>query len=158
MMAVLLFSMGVVKAVPNMISIRGTVAPQMLPYSLTSQWPTWTYLTDTDVLERVEDDLKEGWVQPTSYDKLFLPSDLPPPIAVPALGVVIANGVPRYVMPSVVLSLTTPERQWRNRGLNSLPRAYAWIDLFAPQVPRLDMLRLSAFGQSVADVRFLVSR
>lgn len=32
-----------------------------------------------------------------------------------------------YIMPSVVLTLTTPSKEWRNRGLSSIPRAKAWI-------------------------------
>ena len=63
-----------------------------------------------------------SWVNPQTYGPLFLPADLPLPQLRPALGVCVAQGVPRYIMPSVVLTLETPVGQWRNRGINSLPR------------------------------------
>ena len=116
------------------------------------------------IFTRVEDDLTEGmepgvpagYVNPTSFSELFLPADLPLPRAQPALGVCIANGVPRYIMPSMVLSLETPDRLWRNRGTCSLPRANIWIDAFATtSAPIISRLQLSAFGQNVPDVRFL---
>ena len=142
-------------AAPGLISIRGGVATQALPVSLAAAFPTWTFLPDSSSLSRVEDSAVEGWVPCTGFEKLFLPSDLPLPLALPALGVCVANGVPRYLMPSVVLTLTTPERSWRNRGVNSLPRSRAWIDVLGPFCPRLESLRLSAFGLSTGELRFL---
>lgn len=142
-------------AAPGLISIRGGVATQALPMSLAAAFPTWTFHSDSSSLSRVEDSAADGWVPCTGFEKLFLPSDLPPPVALPALGVCIANGVPRYLMPSVVLSLTTPERSWRNRGVNSLPRSRAWIDVLGPFCPRPESLRLSAFGLSTGELRFL---
>lgn len=136
----------------GLISIRGNPSVQMLPMPHTAGWATWTF---DGTLSRVEDDREEGWVPCTTYDTLYLPADLPPPQAQPALGIVVTHGTLRYCMPSMILSLSTPDRAWRNRGLNSLPRAHAWIDLFSPLTPRLESLRLSAFGQSAADVRFL---
>lgn len=58
-------------------------------------------------------------------------------------------------MPSTVLSLETPARVWRNRGVCSLPRAKVWLDLFGPFTPPIDQLELSFYGRSVPDVRFL---
>ena len=57
-------------------------------------------------------------------------------------------------MPSITLSLQTPDKIWRNRGLNSLPRACCWIDLFSPYI-NLDRLSLSSFSKVTGDVRFL---
>lgn len=142
-------------AAQGMISIRGGGSPQALPSSLASSFPVWTFLPETRSLLRVEDSSSDGWVPCTGFEKLYLPADLPPPLALPALGVCVANGLPRYLMPSVVLSLSTPERSWRNRGANSLPRSRAWIDALAPFSPPTESLRLSAFGLSVGEVRFL---
>lgn len=106
------------------IHIRGHYQLQRLPTSLTSSWPIWT-LQQHNVLTPVETHLSgDGWLDPSSYSSLYLPSDLPMPLAKPALGIALANGVPRYIMPSVILTLDTPDKSWRNRGLCSLPRAW----------------------------------
>jgi hypothetical protein len=109
------------------------------------------------MLQEVEGPQMEGagWCNPTSFDTLFLPADLPLPMARMALGVVMANGSPRYLMPSMVLTLETPGQVWRNRGLNSLPRASAWIDMFAPFALSVDALKLASFGKFADEVRFL---
>lgn len=138
-----------------MITIRGGLSVQKLPQPSALNWPIWTFSPETASLERVEDDPTEGWVACTTYNKLFLPSDLPLPTATPAIGAVISNGMLRYIMPSVILTLSTPERRWRNRGLNSLPRSASWIDTFSQFNPAIENLKLSAFGQNSRDVRFL---
>lgn len=135
---------------------------ERLPMAYMKRNSVHTFEPSTSVFRRVEDDLSEGddagFVNPTSFSELYLPADLPLPRAQPALGVCISNGVPRYIFPSVVLSLETPDRIWRNRGACSLPRASVWIDTFgsnaAPALSR-SRLQLSAFGQSIPDVRFL---
>mmetsp|Transcript_11309 Transcript_11309/g.18979 ORF Transcript_11309/g.18979 Transcript_11309/m.18979 type:complete len:315 (+) Transcript_11309:31-975(+) len=138
------------------ISIKGHPQLQTLPSSMTSNWDTWT-LEPNNELWRVDNqnDGEDGWVMPTSYDNLFLPSDLPLPQCRLALGIVVAQGIPRYIMPSMVLSLETPQRIWRNRGICSLPRAKAWIDVFGAFSPPLKSLKLTLFGRSAPDVRFL---
>jgi len=138
----------------NFVHIRGDSQLQKLPTSLISQWKIWSLEGDTLLpIESVNDG--DGWLQPTSFDALYLPSDLPPPIVKPALGFAISNGVARYLMPSIVCSLETPSRVWRNRGLCSLPRAWAWIDLFAENTPPLRTLRYSCFGRTAGNLRFL---
>lgn len=140
----------------RIISIRGHAVPQSLPASMTAGWKVWTFNSVSRSLEAVESDSDGGdWLNPTSFEEIYLPRDLPVPVARPALGILLHCGVPRYVMPSVILTLETPTQVWRNRGLNSLPRAAAWIDLFAPYTPRLSSLRLSCFGQSTGNLRFL---
>lgn len=137
-----------------MISIRGHSPVQRLPSNLASSWPVWTF--ENGRLFKVEDHLDEqGWVNPTSFDNLYFPSDLPLPDAQPGLGIVVASGTPRYIMPTVVLSLKTPDKKWRNRGLCSLPRAKAWIDLFAEYSPAINRLRLHGYGLSTSELRFL---
>lgn len=145
-------------SLPKSISIRGHPQPQMLPAAHCTSWPVWTCelnALDGQILEQVDNDSEDGWVNPTSFDSLFYPSDLPLPLARPAIGVVMANGSPRYLMPSVVLTLETPSKMWRNRGLCSIPRANAWIDMFSAFASPIERLRLSSFGQLVPDVRFL---
>jgi hypothetical protein len=150
-------------AVPlSSITIRGHAQPQTLPATYASSWPVWTCELagiDGPTLVPVEQPGSvgdgEGWINPTSYDTLYLPSDLPTPTARMALGVVMANGSPRYLMPSMVLTLETPGQVWRNRGLCSLPRARCWVDAFAPFALSVDALKLASFGQFAADVRFL---
>ena len=139
------------------IAIRGQTVLQNLPITLTKSWETWTFRLDDHSFTKVEhpkDDAGD-WVDPTSFNKLYLPLDLPLPLCQPALGIAVSNGIPRYIMPSVVLSLETPERIWRNRGICSLPRSRCWIDLFSPFTPSLDRLKLSYFGRSAPEVRFL---
>lgn len=124
------------------ISIRGHPETQKLPISLSRQWKVYTY--DFQELTSVENedlDDQKGWIYPSSFDTLYLPSDLPPPLLAPALGVVVVHGTPRYIMPSTILSLQTPDKAWRNRGVCSLPRAFAWIDLFGPFTPALEHVR-----------------
>lgn len=143
------------------ISIRGHPQPQMLPSAHCTSWPVWTCELsgfDAQTMQPVDNDADEGWVNPTSFDSLFYPSDLPMPLARPAIGVVMANGSPRYLMPSLVLTLETPSKLWRNRGLCSIPRARAWIDMFAAYASPVERLRLSSFGQLAPDVRFLEVR
>ena len=146
-------------SLPPIIKIRGHGQAQILPATYSSRWKTWTCelsaTKEEDVLLPVDNNDDEGWCNPSSFDTLFLPADLPMPMARMALGIVMANGSPRYLMPSLVLTLETPGKIWRNRGLNSLPRANAWIDMFAPFSVSIDALKLASFGQFAADVRFL---
>jgi len=138
------------------ISIRGDNGIQALPFNMAKSFNTFTFNENTLSLEKVENDLSDekGWCNPTSFNELYLPKDLPIPQAVPSLGIAVIQGIPRYIMPSIILSLETPERIWRNRGLNSLPRANSWIDLFSPYI-NLDRLSLSSFSKVTGDVRFL---
>ena len=137
------------------ISIRGHSTPQAIPMASVQNWPVWSYDIDGDLLGSelvpVPDALNggtygDGWIAPSTFDELFLPADLPMPQFTPALGICVAQGVPRYVMPSCILSLATPEGEWRNRGLKSLPRAQAWIDAFSPfGSTSIGLLELSVF-------------
>jgi len=142
----------------SLISIRGGNSVQSLPISMARSFNCYTFNDMTRELDRVEgtsdSDSNEGWVNPTSFTELYCPKDLPLPKVTPSIGVCVVQGIPRYIMPSIVLSLETPDRVWRNRGLSSLPRAHAWIDLFSPYI-NLDSLVLSSFSKVTRDVRFL---
>lgn len=140
----------------DFIHIRGHNHLQRLPSEMASSWQTWTLNANAGSLVPVENHISsEGWVNPTSYGSLYLPADLPLPSVRPAVGFGISNGVARYLMPSVVLTLDTPSKTWRNRGICTLPRAWAWIDLFAENTPDLHRLRYSCYGRSVGNLRFL---
>jgi hypothetical protein len=136
------------------ISIRGYEKPQQLPLTHMKHWDVFTY--NFKELKLIENEIShEGWVHPTSIDSLYLPADLPTPVIEPALGIVLIHGSARYIMPSVITTLTTPDRTWRNRGICSLPRSFAWIDLFAPFTPSISDLKYSLFEKVTSDVRFL---
>jgi len=153
------------KPVETLVSIRGNQKNQAIPFSLTYNWAVYTVDFSTkSLLQQVEipgssyDDttgIQETWVNPTSYTNLFLPSDLPLPDASLCLGVALSNGSPRYIFPSLSLSLETPSRLWRNRGINSLPRSKVWLDVFSPYCPSLSSLKLSSYSKLANDVRFL---
>ena len=139
----------------SMITIRGGPSLQRLPLSYMKTAPIFTFDATTGEFEAVEGEGDEdGWVAPTTFSEFYLPADLPFPKCLPALGVCLANGVPRFIMPSVITTLSTADRTWRNRGVNTVPRASHWIDVFSPLV-QVEKLSLTVFGQSVADVRFL---
>ena len=101
----------------HLIAIKGHPTLQNLPQSTTAGWNIWTFDSMINQLTPVEGKEEgDGWIRPTSFNKLFLPSDLPLPLTRPALGVALSNGIPRYIMPSIVLTLETPDMLWRNRG------------------------------------------
>lgn len=140
---------------PGSITIRGGPVVQKLPMSYMRSTPILTFDPLTEQFTKIENEQTgNGWVNPSSFSELYLPSDLPLPKCEPALGVCLANGIPRYIMPSLLLSLETPDKVWRNRGVSSYPRSSIWIDTFSP-LARVDRLQLSCFGQSVGEVRFL---
>ena len=93
----------------RIISIRGHASPQSLPASMTAGWRVWTFDSVSRLLVAVESESDDGdWLNPTSFEELYLPRDLPVPKALPALGVLLHCGIPRYIMPSVILTLETP--------------------------------------------------
>lgn len=157
-----ILSMAAAAPIKSLISIRGHPQTQSLPMSLTLKWPAYTCdiksnkLIEVEIPDALNDAWVEGgWVNPNSYADLYQPSDLPFPTGQLSLGVVLTNGVPRYIFPSMVLSLKTPEKVWRNRGINTLPRAHTWIDVFSPYCPSLPTLKISTYGKKANDVRFL---
>ena len=76
---------------------------------MTAGWRVWTFDSVSRLLVAVESESDDGdWLNPTSFEELYLPRDLPVPKALPALGVLLHCGIPRYIMPSVILTLETP--------------------------------------------------
>jgi hypothetical protein len=138
------------------IKIKTSGRCEYLPTTAVKSWQIWTY--SENILNEVETEGYggKGWVNPTSFDELYLPSDLPLPKYQPSLGIGVSNGVLRYIMPSTILTLDTPDKSWRNRGITSLPRASSWIDLFGSFSPNyLKKFNLATFGKIASDVRFL---
>jgi hypothetical protein len=61
-------------------------------------------------------------------------------------------------MPGVVMTLETPDKVWRNRGMKSLPRSNTWIDLFTAfpaGIKYLNKMNMAVFGKMTQDIRFL---
>ena len=97
------------------IKIRGSGKPcEYIPSGASKSWRIWTFSRQGKISEvETEGFQGESWVDPTSYSDLFLPADLPVPKMNAALGVSVVNGALRYVMPSIVLSLETPDKYHR---------------------------------------------
>ena len=74
---------------PSLIAIKGHSKAQSLPQSLVINWKSWTFDSTSDTLIPVENDEDEGWVNPTSFNQLFLPSDLPLPKVIVAIVIII---------------------------------------------------------------------
>jgi len=99
---------------------------QTLPSSFIRNWPTWV-LEQNGTLSRIPDELdNKGYVTPTSIDELWQPIDLKRPDMKLALGLHIRQGEIRHAMPA--LDISYDKGLHRNRGLCSVPRAYAWVD------------------------------
>ena len=125
---------------------------QQLPLDYVSQWPI--YVTKpkssrgTVPVHRVPMpeqgvDLWSTWCAPAAFEQLWLPEDLPPPKVHAAIALVLRNGEPRYIFPTVDAFIETEDGTvWRNRGLHSVPLAKTWLHL--GEVP-VDELRLSAW-------------
>ena len=107
-----------------------------LPVSFAQDWPTW-------VLSSNDDDKGTGreaytwtkipndgdYVNPVSFHCLWHPVDLRLPQLQIAVALHVRDGVPRHVLPA--LDLTLGVSAYRNRGLNSVPRAWRWMDVTA---------------------------
>ena len=114
-------------------------------------WPVWMAASDgsqvTCVAGTVAEDMEASWVNPLTFEQLWLPDGLALPAARLALGAVLKNGVPRYLFPcleTVVSSETSGIRVWHNRGLNSLPLGKTWLTF--GDVP-IDDMRISCYSQ-----------
>lgn len=86
------------------------------------------------------------YVNPISFEALWLAADLPAPETRLALGLHVRDGTLRHVMPAI----DTRVGSFRNRGLCTVPRAHTWLHIKTA----LDTLRLAAFvdDEAVAEV------
>jgi len=96
--------------------------PDLLPSSFVENWPTWVLDQNGDFMKIPDSD---GYVNPTSIDKLWLPIDLKQPEIRLSLGLHVKDGVIRHIMPAVDASF---HGKHHNRGLCSAPRAHRWLD------------------------------
>ena len=111
---------------------------QQLPTSFTESWPTWVVECDGSFTPIPSDSSQDknqagkGYVNPTSYDELWLPLDLNPPKARLCLGLHIRDGTLRHILPAVDLVLESEEKEqktfYRNRGMCSVPRSHTWAE------------------------------
>lgn len=122
---------------------------QKLPLDYCADWPIWVTKREGKVpVSRVPappPDVEEwwlDWVPPAAFEQLWLPEDLPQPQARPAIGLVLRNGEPRYVFPTIDTYLELDGVVWRNRGLNSVPLAKTWLHFGESPI---ETLRLSAY-------------
>ena len=129
---------------------------QTLPLDYCAQWPVWVSRRQGDVpvirvpMPEENADVLDTYCPPAAFEQLWLPEDLPQPRARAAIGLVLRNGDPRYIFPTVDTFLETSSdgKLWRNRGLNSGPLASTWLHF--GEVP-VDDLRLSVYAQPPAD-------
>lgn len=128
---------------------------QTLPLDYCASWPAWVIKEGGKVpVSRIQspdptDNPLEGWVPPLAFEQLWLPEDLPTPKSRAAVGLVLRNGDPRYVFPTVDTFLETSDGTvWRNRGLNSVPIASTWLH-FGELPP--ESLRFSAYHAAPED-------
>lgn len=120
---------------------------QHVPLSLCAQWPAFVVppgVGEADAVRVPRADDGAGWVDPVTFDELWLPADLPPPSLYPSVTLVLKDGAPRYICPTLDAVVEAAGREWRNRGQASVPLARTWLPW--NDVP-LDDLRLSAYVQ-----------
>lgn len=127
---------------------------QQLPLSM-CQWPLWiaspgaiTRLPGAGEKPDYDDPVPKGFVDPSAYEQLWLPEDLPLPECRLALGTVIKDGVPRYLFPCIETAVIRERADgaaiaWHNRGLNSVPLGATWMAWGATGPP--DKLTVSSF-------------
>lgn len=123
---------------------------QSLPLTSIAGWPVWLASEDATAVTCVAGTMAEdevvGWVNPLTFEQLWLPQGLPMPKCRAALCAVLKNGVPRYLFPTSEATVTSDggRRLWHNRGLNSMPMGKTWLTFGEVPIPDL---RLSAYTQ-----------
>ena len=127
---------------------------QTLPLDYCAPWPIWVTKRGGNVpvarvpMPEKDADLLSTFCPPASFEQLWLPDDLPQPRARAAIGLVLRNGDPRYVFPTLDTFLETSDGVlWRNRGLNSVPLASTWLHF--GEIP-VEALRLSVYAQEAS--------
>lgn len=97
-----------------------------LPLSFASGWSTWIlqHEVDSDTPKWTKIPNSGDFVNPISFHELWHPVDLRYPKLRLVTGMHIRDGVPRHIMPA----LDTMLENHRNRGLNTVPRAWRWMD------------------------------
>lgn len=116
---------------PQFIHILGEDGvEQKLPMASASRFPLWVIEHDAAggkrAVEVPGESGDEGWVNPRSYGKMWIPADCPAPSMKLCLGMLTKDGQPRYVMPTVDAVVDKGGKKWRNRGLKTVPSANCW--------------------------------
>lgn len=120
---------------------RATPMPlqaQTLPVESCSSWPIWVLkgkesTSHVRVFRVPAPAAADVWtsgtsfVPPASFEQLWLPANLPVPHARMAIGLVLRNGKPQYIFPTLDTYLDVGERRYHNRGLCSVPLAKTWL-------------------------------
>jgi hypothetical protein len=119
------------------ISVPGGGREQKVPMSFVSSFGKWIIhegrlqsLIDTDSLEK-------GWVDPVSFEEVWLPLDLPSPKQRPAIAALVKDGAIRCIMPALDISIHASGQRWWNRGMCSFPFARVWMDLKTADIAQL---------------------
>lgn len=126
---------------------------EKLPLSYCETWPLWCAspadggavslrLVNALALADNAPGLVDEWVNPLTFEELWLPEDLPLPTFHLALTFVLKNGTPRYICPGIDATIVAGGREWRNRGLCSVPMAKTWLPW--QHIP-VEQMRISAY-------------
>ncbi|CAM9621049.1 unnamed protein product [Choristocarpus tenellus] len=102
----------------------------MLPIASVQRFPMWI-VGETEKGQKTltgvpQSNDQVGWVDPLSFNELWIPSGSPTPQMTLSLGMLIKDGNPRYLMPAMDVSVSKGGHSWRNRGMNSFPVAHSW--------------------------------
>ena len=140
-------SQGTAALVTGIIKIVGEPGgvTQFLPGSYVNTFPRWTAECTEERtvnlsrmlgsgLDRSEESstvtLAHQFVDPTSNEELWWPSDLKTLQARPTLDILIKSGFPAYVMAGLEVRVPSDKsmdgREWRNFGMNCQPLASQW--------------------------------
>ena len=95
---------------------------------------------------------EDGWVDPFSFEELWLPQDLPAPSMKPSLSAVAKDGQIRYLMPALEFTVEAGGQRWWNRGVNSIPLARRWMDVNAVNLKSLHLVGFAQGGYESAKV------
>ncbi|KAJ1618954.1 hypothetical protein T492DRAFT_1089355, partial [Pavlovales sp. CCMP2436] len=131
-----------------------------LPLAYCQSWPLWCAEPNDrggQTLRHVNPSFGDDeataasgmWVDPITFEELWLPSDLPVPSFHLSLILVLKDGVPRYLCPAVDSTVEAGGRDWRNRGLKSVPMPKLWLPY--RHLP-ISSMRISAYVQPAAQV------
>ena len=119
------------------ISAPGRERKQRIPTSLVSSFGKWI-VNDGRLRPIIETEgLTQGWVDPISFEEVWLPLDLPTPQQRPAVAALIKDGSIRCIMPALDISVQASGQTWWNRGICSFPLARVWMDLNSADVSNL---------------------
>ena len=127
------------------ISAPGREREQKIPASLVSSFGKWIVSNGNLQPITENDGSGKGWVDPISFDEVWLPLDLPAPQQRPAVAVLIKDGAIRCIMPALDISVHASGETWWNRGMCSFPLAHVWMDLKSTDVTKLV---LTAYSQA----------